>query len=476
MPPPFFTRFTNVTIDTADGMTHLAKPPDEAGEDTRFVYLSEETQNGFILHIGTLCTCGEGACTTRISDSQYCTSANIGMDAVLQLHFARDGSDLINDPAARNFSVVTQVDLTEQLAAKGDVETETETVTETVTDTETVTETETEEPEQGGENFENISASTSVSVEIPDIFRFSVTPPDGQSGDGATGTISINESHLALRSDKPFVLTVDTDGLLYLAGSLRMTAKNADGTHRSLTAGDDYVFSFDAENHTIKIEIPDPQSSSFDIDFSLVSQTDTTEETDHEIVASCELFEKEIVCTDSVTMPASLSDGQTPHEYSVSVVLTEDHSGTNAPISGALFGLFAGNGDLVVSAYTDDDGKAYLSHRMINPHSLYYIKQISSVSGYRADKTAHYIVFCDTSQENCDVCFGMIGGAVSSHRIAQNETLSIDMVNQYLGTYRLPATGGGGTSGYYNAGISLILLSALLGFVRRRQRKREGGP
>lgn len=447
--PPTFgavDRFTNVTVSAADGDTWIIVPLDQAENDTEFVYMAVPSEDGFTLRFGMRCICEEGRCPGTLADSDYCIRWRLPESAVVQINYARDGHDLISDYGGSDVRYFNRADLIKR------------------------------EDHSDGPT-ECLEASAEGEIPIPDVFRTELgSQPNEENNSTASLSVLINQSHLRLAEGENLtVVGTLTDGLTYVPGSLSIRGIPAEGDAYRLRAVEDYNFFYDSEKHLLAVSIQKTGSEAFIMDFDVgVVPTDEAAFADQSVSVSAELFGTAFLCTEKLQIQSSAVPSESVH--SVQISLTEGHSGNSQPLSGAEIGLFAENGELLVSGNTDENGSLTLISSSIRPHTLYYVKQISPVEGYRPDSAQHWLCFCSTAEESCEICTELLADTASAYRAADGADGGVPIVNRYLGKYRLPATGGSGYFPYAVLGTVLIVAPLALSTIRRLKRKKKGVP
>lgn len=460
----YYDEITNFTV-TYDGQTHVIYPITEAPANAEFVYSIVVASDGSCIDfiLGKKCTCTEDSCmewsqtkgcmnygpfTSRPSESGFCRCWDIPGTAVVQINYTRDGKDLIDHYGGLNYSYRNTVTLTKST-----------------------------KDEAGNTINANID-KISDTVPIPGVFNKELTTlPNQGNGYIATYTITVNESYLDLSGQKPLTITdVMTDTLVYVPGSMTITETTKDGTVRPLTVDKDYTISYDTASHTITLQMLNPGAYKYTLvyDTQIVIMSGATT-VDYQNAATVTLYGKEFNKSDDKRTLADINIAA--KRYGLMIVKTEGDSGQNSPLPGAEFGLFASNGEQVVSGTTDESGKltfqTSLSEGIIlREHTIYYIQELQAPEGYATDKTKHWFCFCSGTDTSCDTCTAILTEE-NGFRIPYEQTGTVSVVN-YRGHYHLPATGGPGIYHYVLWGSILIIVPLVCGYILRRKRERRG--
>lgn len=460
----YYDKITNFTV-TYDGQTYKVYPLEEAPEDAEFVYYITTASDGSCIDfiLGKKCTCTKGTCMewsdskgcmnygpfpSRPYESGYCRCWDIPGEAVVQINYTRDGQDLIDEYGGRNYSYRNTV-----------------TLIKSTKDTD-------------GSTLNTNIDKVSDTVPIPGVFKKGLTESASQeNGYIATYMITVNESFLDLSGQKPLTIQDKmSDTLVYVPGTMTITEKAENGTSRALTVNEDYTITYDTASHSITLNILEPGAYQYTLVYKtqiVIPSGSTT--VDYENSATITLFGQQFTKEDQ---KYTLSDiNIAAKRYAVQIIKTEGDSGTNAPLPGAEFGLFASNGELVVSGKTDETGTLSFQTSLdagiiLREHTAYYIQEIQAPEGYATDKTKHWFCFCDNKETSCDTCTSIVTEE-NGFRIPYEETGTVHAVN-YTAHYHLPATGGAGISHFILWGSVLIITPLVYGYILRRKRERRG--
>lgn len=460
----YYDEITNFTV-TYEGQTYRVYPVESAPADAQFVYYITVANDGSCIdfNLGKKCTCTEDTCMNWRSAAKgcmnygpfpsqpnatgFCRCWDLPGTAVVQINYTRDGKDLMAEYGGLNYSYRNTV-----------------TLIKSTKDTD-------------GSTINADIDKVSDTVPIPGVFKKELTKlPNQGNGYIATYTITVNESFLDLSGQKPLTIQdVMTDTLVYVPGSMTITETTKDGTVRPLTVDKDYTISYDTASHTITLQMLNPGAYKYTLvyDTQIVIASGATT-VDYQNAATVTLYGKEFNKSDDKRTLADINIAA--KRYGVMIVKTEGDSGQNSPLPGAEFGLFASNGEPVVSGTTDGSGKLIFQTSLsegiiLREHTLYYIQELQAPEGYATDKTKHWFCFCSGADTSCDTCAAILA-VENGFRIPYEQTGTVSVVN-YRGHYHLPATGGPGIYHYILWGSALIIVPIIYGYISKRRRGRR---
>ena len=323
-----------------------------------------------------------------------------------------------------------------------------------------------------------------ATVEIPNLFEKQLT----HDFDGYTAhyNITVNEGKLVLTNGAPlYIHDVMTETLVYVSGSLVITAEDANGNVSALKQGADYTVTYDGTGgetdeqgkpvHVLDIVIlhPQPVMYTLDYDATLIIPADVTEAIRYTNSASISLWGEKIDDTTEEKIYADINIAA--KNYKVEMFKTCAQSGE--PLGGATFGLYNAQGGLISTDVTDENGELAFQSNIIEgiilrEHILYYMQEIKAPPGYQLDDTKFWFCFCNETEGVCQTCTQILAGT-DAQRIPFEQIGKVHAANQ-LAVYDLPATGGPGIYPLIYTSAVCIAIPLVCGFLRRRKREGRG--
>ncbi len=327
-------------------------------------------------------------------------------------------------------------------------------------------------------------SSTQAFIPIPGLFKKELT----HDFDGYTANykITVNEGKLVLTNGTPLTIhDVMTETLVYISGSLVITAEDAAGNITTLKQGEDYTVTYNGTGnatdeygkpvHVLDIVIlrPQPVMYILDYDATLTIPTGVTEAIKYTNSASITLWGQKISDTSTEKVYADINISA--KNYKVEMFKTCALSGE--PLGGATFGLYNVQGGLITTGVTDVNGKLVFQSNIIEgiilrEHVLYYMQELRPPPGYQLDDTKFWFCFCDETEGTCQTCMEILA-ETDAQRIPFEQIGKIHVTNQLM-NYNLPATGGSGVYTLMLASVIFIITPLVYRFTRRRKRERRG--
>lgn len=319
-------------------------------------------------------------------------------------------------------------------------------------------------------------ANADDDIVLPGVFEKSlIKDPDNLNGYIASYKITANEALLDL-SELENLLIVDTmtDTLVYIPGTMVITAEDKNGNVRTLKHEVDYTLQYSAEEHQIKILILNPKTEKYTLNYDtqIVIPKGATS-VKYSNSATVEMFGKSIKSETEEKIVADINISA--KNYQVTVKKT-DYS-TGKALAGAQFELNTADDERVAFGTTDENGRLVFKTNVtdgviLREHIAYYLYETRPPDGYVADGQKHWIVFCD-GDENCARCAEFAEAYWNILRIPANEGITVTVENKTV-SYTLPETGSFGTYLFTISGLLLIAVSLLYGFgLRRKQERRK---
>jgi uncharacterized surface anchored protein len=323
-----------------------------------------------------------------------------------------------------------------------------------------------------------------ATVTIPNLFEKQLT----NDFDGYTAhyKITVNEGKLVLTNGTPLTIhDVMTETLVYISGSLVITAEDANGNLTTLKQGADYTVTYDGTGgatdehgrpvHILDIVIlrPQPVMYILDYDATLTIPTGVTEAIKYTNSATITLWGEKI--TDTTVEKVYAEINISAKNYKVEMFKTCAESGE--PLGGATFGLYNAHGGLITTGVTDADGKLTFQSNIIEgiilrEHILYYMQELQAPPGYQLDDTKYWFCFCNKMDNTCQTCIELTAGT-NAQRIPFEEIGKVHVTNQLM-NYDLPATGGPGIYPLILVSVIFMITPLVYRFIRRRKRERRG--
>lgn len=322
-----------------------------------------------------------------------------------------------------------------------------------------------------------------ATVTIPNLFEKKLT----HDFDGYTAhyNITVNEGKLVLTNGTPLTIhDVMTDTLIYISGSMVITAEDANGNITTLTQGKDYTISYDGTGtttnaqgkkvHILDIVILHPQPVMYilDYDATLTIPSGVTEAIKYTNSATITLWGEKI--TDDTVEKVYADINISAKNYRVEMYKTCAESGE--PLGGATFGLYNAQGGLITTGTTDENGildfkSSIIEGIILREHVLYYMQELRAPPGYQLDDTKFWFYFCDKTSDTCQTCIEIMEGS-DARRIPFEQIGKVHATNKHQ-TYNLPATGGPGIYPWILVSVLFIITPLVYRFIRRRKRERR---
>ena len=329
-------------------------------------------------------------------------------------------------------------------------------------------------------NTSNRVADDDATVAIPNMFEKQLT----QEFNGYTAhyKITVNEGKLVLTDGAPLTIhDVMSKTLVYISGSLVITAEDENGNITTLKQGVDYTVDYDGTGdikdeqgnsvHTLDIVIlrPQPVMYTLNYDTTLNIPNNITEAIKYDNSATITLWGEKISDNSEEKVYADINIAA--KTYRMEIYKTCAESGK--PLGGATFGLYNEQGGLITTGVTDVKGKLLFETNVIGgiilrEHVLYYMEEISAPPGYQLDNTKYWFCFCNKTDATCQTCDKILAGK-DAYRIPFEQIGKVDVTNQYM-NYNLPATGGSGVYYLMLVSVIFVVIPLVYRFIRRRSR------
>ena len=318
---------------------------------------------------------------------------------------------------------------------------------------------------------------------IPGLFKKELT----QDFDGYTAhyTITVNEGKLILTDGTPLRINdVMTETLVFISGSLVITAEDAQGNITTLQQDTDYTVTYDGTGgetdshgnsvHVLDITIlrPQPVMYILDYDATLTIPTGATEAIRYTNSASVTLWGEKI--TDTTVEKVYADINISAKNYKVELFKTCALSGE--PLGGATFGLYNAHGGLITTGVTNTNGTLVFQSNIIEgiilrEHVLYYMQELRAPPGYQLDDTKFWFSFCNDTEGTCETCNELLE-ETDAQRIYFEQIGKVYAANQPM-PYDLPATGGPGIYPLLLVSVIFIITPLVYRFIQRRKRERR---
>lgn len=322
-------------------------------------------------------------------------------------------------------------------------------------------------------------ASDAKWITIPGVFKKILREdPADRNGYVAAYTITVNEGHLDLSGQNTLVIA-DTmsETLVYIPGTMAITAEDTAGTLRRLTYGTDYTLEYLPEAHRINITVRDPGTEKYTLQYDAqIVIPPGAVSVGYENYAEIELFGKQMQSEVEEKILAEITIAA--KHYRVTIQKTDAE--THAALPGAVFGLFTENGEQIISGQTDENGTLVFQTNVtagviLKEHTPYYLQETEAPAGYRRDAEIHWLVFCD-GDDSCGTCRTVTAGFPGMIRVPAVIGVIMELENS-PGGYALPQTGGSGirlSLAYRTGGLLLTAGSLIAGVYLRRKREGRG--
>ena len=335
----------------------------------------------------------------------------------------------------------------------------------------------------GTANTINVGSSV-ANVPIPGVFKKELI--HDFNGYTAHYKVTVNEGKLVLTDGTPITIhDVMTETMVYISGSLVITAEDVNGNVTTLKQGEDYTITYDGTGgatdshgkpvHVLDIKIlrPQPVMYTLDYDTTLSIPDEVTEAIKYTNSASITLWGEQISDTTAEKVYADINISA--KNYKVQMYKT--CAMTGEPLGGATFGLYNEQGGLITTGVTDTKGELLFQSNLIEgiilrEHILYYMQEIKAPPGYQLDDTKYWFCFCNETNSICKTCNEILTD-VDARRIPFEQIGKVHAVNQLM-NYDLPATGGTGVYPLILVSVIFIVTPIVYRFIRRRKRERRG--
>lgn len=463
-----------VTI-TYNGSTYEIPYIDYADENDLFCYevYGETDEDGVYystgLYIGMRCICEEERCLRWHSDAdkcvdwtlydsslpvtaqQFCGCWRLEHNADITITYSRSSTDLIDAYGGLGYYYQNSVALNSYVP----------------------------DGSNPGKLTNQVEGSDIDRVKIPGILNKALAAEPTQYNDyTASYKVTLNDDMIDF-SQYDALTIVDTmsDTLVYVIGTMEITAEDASGNVTTLSLEDgDYTVDYDADAHKITVVLTEPGQYRYvmSYDTQIVVQTGVLT-VDYNNSVYIDLFGTRYTEEDTEKILSDIIYFSKNYQ----VEINKTSNGTNAPLAGAAFGLYAESGELIESDTTDDDGQILFETHVedgviLRAHTHYYLQEITAPDGYHLDTTKYWLVFCDNSANTCDTCGACAAKHSNTVRIPYETVGAVNITNYYAG-YELPNTGGGGTAVYTVPGaflVSAALITVVYTYSRRRKEEK----
>ena len=458
---------TPVVTATVNGVTITVPNMADATVNDPYAWYNEWSpdMNGVYYgrQISLLCRCNcteencelwtDGSCHSRYwwCNNDYCQCWTATETTVFTLTYQTDALDLINKYGGTGYKLINDARLYYKPTA---------------------------------ENSDSVSVSSKeVGKTIPNLLdKELVHDFDGYT---ATYKITVNEAKIPLTNGGSFTIhDVMTQTLAYIAGSMTITTEDEMGVLTTLTENVDYIITYDGTGniknekgekvHTLDIEILHPQPVMYILDFDtmLIVPSGTTTALKYANSASISLWGAEIADTSAEKVYADIN-------ISAKNYMVEMHkiSATNGKyLSGATFGLFNEQGNLITTGTTGSDGIILFKTNIVQgiilrEHVLYYTQELKAPKGYALDETKHWFCFCDSRGESCGE-FTDDYKELETVRIPFETVGHLHIMNEPQ-SYILPDTGGIGTYPIILVSVIFIVTPLVYRFIQKRKQERR---
>ena len=323
-----------------------------------------------------------------------------------------------------------------------------------------------------------------ATVLIPNLFEKELT----HDFDGYTANykITVNEGKLVLTNGSPLTIhDVMTETLVYISGSLVITAEDANGNITTLKQGKDYTVTYNGTGgitddqgkpvHVLDIVIlrPQPVTYILDYDATLTIPIGVTEAIKYTNSASITLWGEEISDTTVEKVYAEINISAKNYKVEMFKTCAE----TGEPLGGATFGLYNEQGGLITTGVTDANGELVFQSNIIEgiilrEHVLYYMQELKPPPGYQLDDTKFWFCFCNETEGHCQICAEILA-ETDAQRIPFEQIGKVNAKNQLL-DYELPSTGGSGIYPLIFVSVIFIITPLIYRFNLRRKQERRG--
>lgn len=306
-------------------------------------------------------------------------------------------------------------------------------------------------------------------------------------------TITVNPGLIDL-SAQTDITVEDSMGshLFYQGGSMAITATDEAGIEQVLTYGSDYSLEVSEDLHHLEINILHPGKYIYTITYKVYVMTGGNKDGEDYInTAKLNVFGREF--EDESSGYEFSSGGE---EYVISIRKTEQES--NEIVSGAEYGLYGSNGELMATGTTDESGEFTFvgdpaNGFILTSGQLYYIQETKAPEGYYLSDTKYWFFYDGTPEEdnyitnqmNAAKLEGLFVESVDqliqdipNHGYTDNEIVTGSELAKPIGVqdelirYELPETGSTGTRMYTIAGL-LLTGSAVTALYREKCKKRR---
>ena len=280
--------------------------------------------------------------------------------------------------------------------------------------------------------------------------------------------------------DKRVVISDSMNNLKYIAGSMTITAEDADGNTFELIPGTDFNVEADHTDTGTEMNIILKKLGRYTYNISCKTKV-YSEESD-----------KTIEISNSVTL--KLFDGNNPsYRYTRRFAYSEqwdylkyevhllkvDYEDHDKHLEGAVYGLYTADGTLMAERTTDKDGKCVFATNTVeglifSTNTMYYLKEISPPEGYDINITPYWFYFSETRDSAGEHKLEQAYPGINIAHVAPNDknTYIAEMELTDEKCFVLPATGSDGTAMFIIAGAALVAAAAGCLIIRRKLKTR----
>ncbi len=233
-------------------------------------------------------------------------------------------------------------------------------------------------------------------------------PASAENDYTAAYQIVVNKAHVQLTENgAPVTITDTMSDTMSFAGNLTIQSTDTAGSTSTLIYGSDYTYEYVSDTHTLKIQILNPGTNAYTLNYKTQMINPTSQATySNSFVLSWQGKDITVATAESNITDVS-SSGVT---YRITLQKVDEVSKTLLP--GAQFGLYNAADDAEKAKGTTD-ASGLLTFRTVagtgqgaltlTSHTLYYLQEISPPSGYIPDSEKYYFYFCDEN-ETCEAC------------------------------------------------------------------------
>ena len=281
--------------------------------------------------------------------------------------------------------------------------------------------------------------------------------------------------------DKSVLLKDVMKNIKLIAGSVRITAEDMEGSRFELTSGRDFTVDTKqtADGTELEIRLKKLGRYTYFIDYNTQvysEETDKTIEIFNDVYFG--LYGEGNLPHYRYTRRFAYSEQWDYRKYEVHI-LKVDYGDHDKHLEGAVYGLYAADGTLMAERTTDADGRCMfatnaLEGLIFSTDTMYYVQEISPPPGYDLNVVPYWFYFSEKRDDSKEQEMESDYPGISIAYVPPNDDkvfiAEMELTDEKC--FVLPETGGDGTVMFLTAGAVLVALSAGCIIFRRKLKRR----